>query len=280
MSILNTVARAVEGFVEGASHPYTSAVILAGGMGSRMGALPLDTFSRGRGATTKQFCRLGEEPVILRTVRAFEACDVIDEIILVVRGEESDIYAPMLREAGICKVTKITVGGETRQDSAFAGLQAVSDKCAFIAIHDGARPLIRPEEIRAVAREAYHIGAAAAASRAKDTVKLLDKKGYVESTPARDGVWLAATPQIFKVEEYRAAVYMGEKEKRTVTDDCSLVEALGFPVKLVDIGWQNLKITTPEDLYFAEAVLAMRRDAEERKRRAEMARMEADHAVL
>lgn len=260
LETINTIARAAEGFAAHGKHPYTSAVILAGGIGSRMAVS--DKQKQEAGAVTKQFFSLGGEPVILRTVRMFEECPVIDEIVLVIREEERALYAPMLSRAEITKVKKIVAGGETRQDSAYQGLLAVDRDCAFIAIHDGARPLITPEQITAVAREAYRIGAAAAASRVKDTVKITEGAGYVKETPNREQVWAASTPQIFKVEEYRASVYLGREKKLSVTDDCGLVEAVGFPVKLVDIGYQNLKITTREDLYFADAILKMRRDAE------------------
>lgn len=251
MQIFDTVTRAAEGFAAYGKHPFTSAVILAGGIGSRM---------KQENDLTKQFLSLGGEPVILRAIRAFEDCPDIDEIILVVREEEKSLYPPLILHADFKKVAKIVSGGETRQESALKGLLAVSRDSAFIAIHDGARPLILPSQITRVAKEAYRIGAAAAASRAKDTVKLTDGPGFVESTPERDRVWMASTPQVFKTEEYRAAVYLCREKKITVTDDCSLVEAIGFPVKMVDIGYQNLKITTPEDLYFAEAILAMRAD--------------------
>ena len=260
LETINTIARAAEGFAAHGKHPYTSAVILAGGIGSRMAVS--DIQKQEAGAVTKQFLALGGEPVILRTVRMFEECPVIDEIVLVIREEERALYAPMLSRAEITKVKKIVAGGETRQDSAYQGLLAFDRDCAFIAIHDGARPLITPEQITAVAREAYRIGAAAAASRVKDTVKITEGAGYVKETPDRTQVWAASTPQIFKVEEYRASVYLGREKKLSVTDDCGLVEAVGFPVKLVDIGYQNLKITTREDLYFADAILKMRRDAE------------------
>ncbi|MBQ7300819.1 MAG: 2-C-methyl-D-erythritol 4-phosphate cytidylyltransferase [Clostridia bacterium] len=260
LETINTIARAAEGFAAHGKHPYTSAVILAGGIGSRMAVS--DKQKQEAGAVTKQFLALGGEPVILRTVRMFEECPVIDEIVLVIREEERALYAPMLSREEITKVKKIVAGGETRQDSAYQGLLAVDRDCAFIAIHDGARPLITPEQITAVAREAYRIGAAAAASRVKDTVKITEGAGYVKETPDRTQVWAASTPQIFKVEEYRASVYLGREKKLSVTDDCGLVEAVGFPVKLVDIGYQNLKITTREDLYFADAILKMRRDAE------------------
>ncbi len=251
MQILDTITRAAEGFAAYGHHPFTSAVILAGGIGSRM---------KQENDLTKQFLALDGEPVILHTIRAFDVCPDIDEIILVVRKEEKTLYPPLITNAGFKKIRKIVAGGETRQDSALQGLLAVDRDSAFIAIHDGARPLILPEQITAVAKEAYRTGAAVAASRAKDTVKLTTGPGFVESTPDRDRVWLAATPQIIKTEEYRACVYLCKEKKITVTDDASLVEAIGFPVKMVDIGYQNLKITTPEDLYFAEAVLAMRRD--------------------
>jgi 2-C-methyl-D-erythritol 4-phosphate cytidylyltransferase len=213
-------------------------------------------------AVTKQFLALDGEPIILRTIRMFEECPTVDEIILVVREEERELYPPMLSRAEIKKVTKIVPGGETRQDSAYQGLLAVDRDCAFIAIHDGARPLITPEQITKVAKEAYRIGAAAAASRVKDTVKITEGADYVKETPDRARIMAVSTPQIFKVEEYRASVYLGREKKLAVTDDCSLIEAVGFPVKLVDIGYQNLKITTREDLYFAEAILRMRREAE------------------
>ena len=259
LETINTIARAAEGFAAQGKHPFTSAVILAGGIGSRMSS-GTHTDSA---AVTKQFLALGDEPIILRTIRMFEACSSIDEIILVVREEEQSLYQPLLSRAGIRKVSKIVPGGETRQDSAYAGLLAVSRDCAFIAIHDGARPLITPEQITEVAREAYRIGAAAAASRVKDTVKITEGAAFVKETPDRAQVWAASTPQIFKVEEYRASVYLGREKKLSVTDDCGLVEAVGFPVKLVDIGYQNLKITTREDLYFAQAILQMRRDTKD-----------------
>lgn len=258
LETINTVTRAVEGAANYFRHPFTSAVILAGGIGSRMSA----SAKTEPGAITKQFLSLDGEPIILRTIRMFEKCPSVDEIILVVREEEKSLYPPLLSRAEITKVKKIVTGGETRQDSAYQGLLAVDRDCAFIAIHDGARPLITPEQITAVAKEAYRIGAAAAASRVKDTVKITEGADYVKETPDRTKVWAASTPQIFKVEEYRASVYLGREKKLNVTDDCALVEAVGFPVKLVDIGYQNLKITTREDLYFAEAILAMRRDAQ------------------
>ncbi len=257
--VIDSVARFAAGFCEGTRHPFTSAVILAGGMGTRM----QKSMGKGEGGTTKQFLSLCGEPVILHTLRAFDASSFIDEIILVVRKEETEKYPEMLKNAGISKVKRIVSGGETRQDSAFEGLLAIADESKYIAIHDGARPLILPAQIERVAREAYHTGAAAAANRAKDTVKLCDGAGYVKETPNRETVWCVSTPQIFKAEEYRAACYMGRQKKLAVTDDCMLVEDIGFPVRLVDVGYENIKITTKEDLYFANAILAMRADAKE-----------------
>jgi len=259
---LDKIARTVEGFTAYGKHPYTSAVILAGGIGSRMGHT--------EPGATKQFLALDGEPIVLRTLRMFEMCDDIDEIVVVVRKEERYLYLPMIGRAELKKVRRIVDGGESRQESAFEGMMAVSDSCRFIAIHDAARPLILPEQISAVAKEAYRNGAAAASCRAKDTVKLVHGADYVQSTPDRETVRFAQTPQIFKLEEYRAAVYLGKEKGLSVTDDCALVEAVGFPVKLVDTGYQNLKITTREDLYLAEAILQMRRDRSEDKQNADI----------
>ena len=173
LDTINAAARAVEGAASVGRHPFTSAVILAGGCGTRMG---------GTETVTKQFMELDGMPVILHTVLAFQKCEAVDEIVLVVREEERENYPSMLREAGVTKVKKIVPGGKTRQESAKAGMNAVNDKCRFLAIHDGARPLILPDEITTVAKEAYRIGAAAAASHAKDTVKITDGNRYVKET--------------------------------------------------------------------------------------------------
>lgn len=224
---------------------HHAAVILAAGMGSRAG-----------GTTTKQMRLLAGKPLIIHTLRAFSDSPYIHEIVLVGRAEELADYPPMLRQYGIEKVTKIVAGGATRQESSRIGVNATSQKTRYVSIHDGARCLITPALIERVVRAAYMDGhVCAAACRAKDTVKIANAKGFVTSTPARDTVWQVQTPQVFSIEKYRAAVWHAQKESLAVTDDCMMAEAVGFPVRLVDCGYENLKVTTPEDFSLALSVL-------------------------
>ncbi len=226
------------------AHHHT-AIILAAGSGLRAG-----------GSTTKQMRLVGGVPLIVYTLQSFAACPYIHEIILVGKENELESYRTLIAEHGIGKVAKIIVGGQTRQESARIGAAAVSKKTEYISIHDGARCAITPEQIGQVIRTAYQSGCiCAAACRAKDTVKLTDEKGYVLTTPDRAKVWQVQTPQTFRIEQYRLAVHHAQKEQLTATDDCMLAEAVGFPVKMVDCGYENLKVTTPEDFEFVFSVL-------------------------
>jgi 2-C-methyl-D-erythritol 4-phosphate cytidylyltransferase len=140
----------------------------------------------------------------------------------------------------------------------------VSDKTKFVAIADGARCLITPDMIDRVNVAAWQKGAACAATPATDTVKLATAKGYAqEEAPDRESIWLAQTPQNFSLPLYRAAAYHAKEEGYTATDDAALVSAIGRPVKLVDCGKDNIKITTPSDLYLARAILARREEQKE-----------------
>ncbi len=226
------------------AHHHT-AILLAAGSGLRAG-----------GSTTKQMRPLGGIPLIVYTLQSFDRCPYIHEIILVGKENELESYRSLIAEHQIGKVKKIICGGATRQDSARIGAGAVSKETEYISIHDGARCAITEEQIGEVIRTAYESGCVcAAACRAKDTVKITDEKGYVLQTPDRANVWLVQTPQTFRIEQYRLALHHAKKEQLTVTDDCMLAEAVGFPVKLVDCGYENLKVTTPEDFEFAFSVL-------------------------
>lgn len=232
------------------NHPFHTAIIAAGGNGSRMGS-----------AQSKQTMLLDGVPVVIHTLRAFAQSDQIDQIVIVAKKGEEDWYAPQLKKYGISKVAKIVTGGDTRQASVLHGLKAVDDRTKYISIHDAARCLITPAQIEAVARAAYRCRCAAAASRAKDTVKTADAHGRITGTVDRNTVWLAATPQTFQTELYRACAYTALERGITATDDCMLAEAFGFSVQLVDCGWENLKITTPGDLVIAYAILQERKGA-------------------
>ena len=235
--------------IAGTPHPknFTSAVIAAAGLSERFG-----------GSLTKQMTELCGKPILIHTLLAFEEADCIHEIVIVARPDEIPFWQNACKEYGISKAVNIVKGGHSRQESVLNGFEAINDKAKFVAIADGARCLITPEEIRSVCRAAYKYGAATAAHRSTDTVKIADKKGFIESTFDRDKVWLAQTPQVFKVKLYRAAAYTALKKGFSATDDNSLAENIGHPIRLVECGAVNIKITTYEDLAVAEGVLRER----------------------
>ena len=235
--------------ISGTPHPknFTSAIIAAAGLSERFG-----------GDVTKQMTEIRGVPVLIHTLKAFEQADCIHEIVVVAKLNEISAWEILCREHGITKVTKIVQGGFTRQESVLCGLDAVDKKSKFVAISDGARCLITPDIINSVCRSAYKYKAATAAHRSTDTVKIADKKGFIDSTADRDTVWLAQTPQVFKTKLYRAAAYTALKKGFTATDDNSLVENIGHPIRLVECGARNIKITTREDIAIAEGVLCDR----------------------
>lgn len=235
--------------ISGTPHPknFTSAIIAAAGLSERFG-----------GDVTKQMTEICGIPVLIHTLKAFEKSDCIHEIVIVAKLNEISSWERLCREHGINKVSKIVQGGFTRQESVLCGLDAVDPKSKFVAISDGARCLITTDMINSVCRSAYKYKAATAAHRSTDTVKIADKKGFIESTADRDTVWLAQTPQVFKTKLYRAAAYTALKKGFTATDDNSLVESIGHPIRLVECGAQNIKITTREDIAVAEGVLSDR----------------------
>lgn len=230
------------------SRKYVTAIILAAGSGTRMGK-----------SETKQWLMLENAPVFVHSLKAFDECKGIKELILCVKADEYERYADVKNTYRLKKPLKIVTGGSTRAESAFKSFKCISDKTTHVAFHDAARCLITPEMIEKVLSEAIRHGAATAACKATDTVKLCDKNGFILSTPERSCVWQAQTPQIFETEIYRASVYLALKENTAVTDDCSLAEKAGFKVKTVDCGKENLKITEPVDLHFASAILKARK---------------------
>ncbi len=250
MSLTQKATRVLR-FLCGKKRPRTAAVILAAGLGTRMDA--------GDGLT-KQLLVLEGKPLFLHSVLAFDASKVIDEVVLVVRKEEFRTVRRTLRGYRFQKPLRLTVGGTTRQMSAARGLEAVSDKMEYVAVHDAARCLVTPAMIEAVASAAYATRAASAGCRMTDTVKVVSKDGFVEKTLDRDTLFRAQTPQIFEIGLYRAATYVAIEKKQAVTDDNGLLEKIGQTVKMVDCGYENVKVTTKEDLAFARAILRMRGD--------------------
>lgn len=226
---------------------FVSAVILAGGSGTRVGA-----------GQTKQMLVLQGKPLIVHTLLAFEQCEYIDEIVLVAKEEEVGVYDAFRAEYALTKLTRVVVGGKTRQQSAKNGFDAISEKAAYVAIHDGARAMITPAEIKEVVMTAFAHGAAIAACPATDTIKYAEGACIRETLP-REKIWLAGTPQVFRDEIYRAAIYTAEQDGFVGTDDASLVENIGIQVRLVDTGVDNFKVTYKSDLVRAEKLLRERK---------------------
>ena len=216
------------------------AVIVAAGSASRMGGID------------KVMAPLGGEPMIVRTVRAFQDCDAIREIVVVTR---EDLIRPITSLlSSMDKVIAVVAGGASRQESVHLGLNTLSKKVQLAAIHDGARPLVSYEVIDRTVRAANTYGAAAPAIPVKDTIKRV-QGGVVTDTPDRASLRAVQTPQVFDFDLLRGALKKAKEERAQVTDDCSAVERMGFCVKIVEGDERNIKVTTPMDLKIAEMLL-------------------------
>ncbi len=236
--------------------PYTTAVLLAGGEGRRMG---------NTGGVAKQWLKVGGKTLMEHSLLAFEACPHIDEIVVVVRRGEGAAVAEMLSAMEVKKVKKVVSGGQSRQASAYRGVRRVSDKTRFVAIHDVVRCLISPEDISSVVLTAYSERAASLGVAVNDTVKRVDKHRYIRETKDRKEFFLAATPQVFALPLYLGAAKAAIKAGHTVTDDNMLMEYIGQRVRMVEAKGEVMKITTPADLERAEAYLAYRNAREARE---------------
>ena len=228
---------------------FVSAIIVAAGQSRRMGGDP-----------SQQFLLIDGVPVIVRTLKAFEIAERIREVVIAARQEDIPQMYALIQDYEITKVKQIITGGETRQESVFRAIAQVDENADFLAIHDGARPLIRPQEIDLAVSAAVEHGAAALGVPVKDTVKQVDADGKIVDTPERSTLWAVQTPQVFSRALYlRAAEQAGEAAAQ-LTDDCQLIERTGAPVYLVRGAYANLKITTPEDVFAAEGILRATED--------------------
>ena len=236
--------------LSGSAHPknFTTAIIAAAGSSVRF-----------EGELTKQMTPVCGVPLIVHTLLAFEKAECIHSIVIVAKRCEMGVYEELCKVHGIKKLHAVVAGGETRQESVLSGFDAIDDKSKYVAIADGARCLITPDEITSVCRAAYKYGAATAARRSSDTVKIADKKGFIDSSPDRNTVWLAQTPQVFKANLYRAAAVTAMEKKTEATDDNMLVELVGHPIRLVECGNTNIKITTYDDVAIAKGILEARK---------------------
>lgn len=221
----------------------TAAILVAAGSSARMKS----------GGASKTMMEIDGEPVLSRTLRAFESAACISKIVIVARA--CDFDAIQKASAFVTKPLTITEGGKERQDSVSNGAALCGD-AEYIAVHDAARPFITPEEIETVCADAEKYGAATLAVPVKDTIKVAAADGTVCATPERSTLRAIQTPQVFRLSLYKEALCLAKNAGKQYTDDCQLIEAAGGKVYLTPGDYKNIKITTPEDLLVAEAFAA------------------------
>lgn len=220
----------------------TSAIIVSAGMASRMNGI------------NKQFALIDGIETVGRSMLAFQKCESIAEIVVVTKEEDIDKIKNIAQRLKISKLSAVTKGGNTRQESVIAGIKQLSPDTKFIAVHDGARPLVNPQHIEKTIADARIFGGASLGVPVKDTIKTVHD-GLITDTPPRQFLYITQTPQVFKKSVYYEGVNFAREHDLDFTDDCQLVEAIGIKVCMTTGDYKNIKITTPEDLAIAEAIL-------------------------
>lgn len=223
----------------------TSVVIVCAGNSTRMGV-------------NKILLPLGDRLVVGVTMQAFQACASVKEIVIVAREADISAIQEEAQKAGITKLKECTVGGDTRQQSVINGIRCISQDTELVAIHDGARPLVKPEHIEKAIKDALVFGGATLGVPVKDTIKVVDD-GLITDTPPRSTLYITPTPQIFRKKLYFEGIDFALEHSLDFTDDCQLVEAIGGKVYMTIGDYTNIKITTPEDIKLAETMLEMRK---------------------
>lgn len=239
----------------------TVAICLAAGQGRRMAS-----------KVHKQYLLLGDKPILSYSLEAFESSPVAEVVLVTGAGEEEYCRKEIVEAGGFTKVKTIVAGGKERYHSVYRGLMA-AEHCDYVLIQDGARPFLTEEIIERCIEGAAVYGACVAGMPVKDTIKLADSQLNIESTPDRSRVWMIQTPQAFSFplikeayDRLMALEACGKKMEIPVTDDAMVVEYfLGEKVHLVEGSYENIKITTPEDMKVAEAFLAGSRAVQEQK---------------
>ncbi len=206
------------------------------------------------GGVNKILLPLGERLVIGVTMQAFQACESVKEIVIVARESDIDAIKAEAEAAGITKLAQCTTGGNTRQESVINGIKKISKDSEFVAVHDGARPLVKPEHIEKAIKDASVFGGATLGVPVKDTIKNVDD-GIITDTPPRKFLYITQTPQVFKRNLYFEGIDFALEHGLDFTDDCQLVEAIGGKVAMTTGDYSNIKITTPEDIAIAEVLL-------------------------
>jgi 2-C-methyl-D-erythritol 4-phosphate cytidylyltransferase len=217
-----------------------SVILLAGGSGSRM-----------KSQLPKQFLMLKGKPIVHYCLEIFTQINEVKEIVVVC----NPAYEHFFKEINSSRPILFAQPGERRQDSVYNGLQKISSQAELVCIHDGVRPFISRQSISSVIKAASETGAAVVGVRLKFTIKEVGKNQMITNTPDRSLFWEIQTPQVMRPALLREGFHLAQKKQLTVTDDVSLVELLKHPVKIVESSYDNLKITTPHDLIFAESLL-------------------------
>ncbi len=221
----------------------TAAILVCAGNATRMGGI------------NKILLPLGTMPVVGYSLLAFEKAEEIAQIVVVTRADCIEEIQDIAHSLGIQKLVAVVEGGATRQESVWAGIRSLDRKdISYLAIHDGARPLVTGEQIRAVIHDAHVFGGATLGCPVKDTIKYVDD-GLITDTPPRSHLYQTQTPQVFRKSLYLEAMDFAMEHSLDFTDDCQLVEATGCKVCMTMGDYKNIKITTPEDIHIAEVLL-------------------------
>lgn len=230
----------------------TTAIVLAAGQGKRM-----------QSSIHKQYLLIHDKPVLYYSLKAFEDSLINDIILVVGKGEEDYCREEIIKKYGFDKVRAVVQGGKERYHSVANGIRSISWQCDYVFIHDGARPFVNAQIIKRAYDEVKQFKACVIGMPVKDTVKIADGNGFVAETPNRSHIWQIQTPQVFETELITSAYerLLSEEEKMSangviITDDAMVVEYfMDTPVRLVQGSYENIKITTPEDLKIAEIFL-------------------------
>lgn len=224
---------------------YVSVIIAAAGMSNRMGS-----------NINKQFIYINNKPILAHTIEKFERCKYIDEIIVVAKENEIDYCRKeIIRRHRFKKVSKIVRGGKRRQDSVYNGILALDERTSIVLSHDGARPFVKIKNIIDGIEGAVEYGACVIGVPIKDTIKVVGENNRIENTPRRDALWAAQTPQCFEKKIIMEGYEKAMKDNFLGTDDSVIVERLGVDVKMIMGSYENIKITTPEDIIIAESIM-------------------------
>lgn len=230
-------------------------IVLAGGRGTRM-----------QSTIPKQYMLLAGKPLLYYSLRAFEESSVERVVLVTAEGEEDYCRTELIERYGFTKVTAVTAGGAERYESVFHGLQAAGEP-EYVLIHDGARPLVTADLIDRLLRQAESYKACVAGMPVKDTIQMTDENGVITLTPKRESLWVAQTPQAFEFAlVYDAYEQLMKEPEVNVTDDAMVVGLYGdVPIQMIRGSYTNLKVTTPEDIVLAEALLKKRYESASQK---------------